>query len=67
MGTKGKFGIYGGQYITETLMNALDELETAYNEAKADPAFDAELRRLFRDYANRPSNLYYAWAAARST
>ncbi|MEE3419666.1 MAG: tryptophan synthase subunit beta [Lachnospiraceae bacterium] len=60
MGTKGRFGIYGGQYITETLMNALDELEKAYNEAKADPSFQAELQDLLNNYANRPSLLYYA-------
>ena len=60
MGTKGKFGIYGGQYITETLMNALAELEDAYEKAKADPTFQQELSTLFKEYANRPSNLYYA-------
>lgn len=60
MNKKGRFGIYGGQYITETLMNALDELEKAYLEAKADLSFRKELDRLFREYANRPSRLYYA-------
>lgn len=56
----GRFGIYGGQYIPETLMNAVIELEAAYKEAKADPAFQAELTALFNDYAGRPSRLYFA-------
>ncbi len=56
----GRFGIHGGQYIPETLMNAVIELEAAYNEAKADPAFQAELKALFDDYAGRPSRLYFA-------
>ncbi len=60
MNEKGRFGIYGGQYITETLMNALYELETAYEDAMADPEFVDELNRLYREYANRPSLLYYA-------
>lgn len=58
--SKGRFGIYGGQYITETLMNALDELEKAYNEAKNDPAFIKELNYYYETYANRPSLLYHA-------
>lgn len=58
--SKGRFGIYGGQYITETLMNALDELEKAYNEAKNDPAFIKELNYYYKTYANRPSLLYHA-------
>ena len=60
MNQKGRFGIYGGQYITETLMNALDELEKSYNKAKNDPAFVGELKRLLAEYAGRPSLLYYA-------
>lgn len=56
----GRFGVHGGQYIPETLMNAVIELEVAYNEAKADPSFQAELTALFNDYAGRPSRLYYA-------
>lgn len=56
----GRFGIHGGQYIPETLMNAVIELEAAYKEAKADPAFQAELTALFNDYAGRPSRLYFA-------
>ena len=51
----GRFGIHGGQYIPETLMNAVIELEQAYNHYKDDPEFNAELTRLFNDYANRPS------------
>ena len=58
--SSGRFGIHGGQYIPETLMNAVIELEAAYNEAKADPAFQAELTALFNDYAGRPSRLYFA-------
>ncbi|MDD3214781.1 MAG: pyridoxal-phosphate dependent enzyme, partial [Eubacteriales bacterium] len=58
--TKGRFGIHGGQYIPETLMNAVLELEEAYNHYKNDPQFIAELDGLFRDYAGRPSRLYYA-------
>jgi len=56
----GRFGIHGGQYIPETLMNAVIELEAAYNEAKADPSFQAELTELFNEYAGRPSRLYFA-------
>ncbi len=58
--TKGKFGGYGGQYIPETLMNAVIELEKAYNYYKNDPEFNLELSNLFNEYANRPSGLYYA-------
>ena len=56
----GRFGIHGGQYIPETLMNAVIELEQAYNTYKNDPQFNAELTALFSDYANRPSRLYFA-------
>ena len=56
----GRFGIHGGQYIPETLMNAVIELEEAYNFYKNDPAFNRELTTLFNDYAGRPSRLYYA-------
>ena len=56
----GRFGLYGGQYIPETLMNAVLELERAYNHYKDDPDFRAELKALFNDYAGRPSRLYYA-------
>lgn len=52
--------MFGGQYVPETVMNAVHELETAYAEAKKDPAFWEEYRRLCREYANRPSLLYYA-------
>ena len=57
---KGRFGIHGGQYIPETLMNAVIELEEAYDFYKQDPAFNQELSQLFQDYAGRPSRLYYA-------
>ncbi len=56
----GRFGVHGGQYIPETLMNAVIELEEAYNKYKNDPQFNAELTQLFNDYAGRPSRLYYA-------
>lgn len=58
--SKGRFGIHGGQYIPETLMNAVIELEKAYDFYKQDPAFNQELSQLFQDYAGRPSRLYYA-------
>ena len=57
---EGRFGIHGGQYIPETLMNAVIELEAAYNEQKHDPVFQAELTDLFNNYAGRPSRLYFA-------
>lgn len=57
---KGRFGIHGGQYIPETLMNAIIELEQAYEEAKQDQSFQQELAELFNEYAGRPSRLYYA-------
>ncbi|MCH4191971.1 MAG: tryptophan synthase subunit beta [Butyrivibrio sp.] len=60
MGTKGRFGEYGGQYIPETLMNAVQELEEAYNHYKDDPQFNNELDELLRNYAGRPSILYEA-------
>ena len=58
--SKGRFGIHGGQYIPETLMNAVIELEEAYNHYKDDSAFNRELTELFNEYAGRPSRLYYA-------
>ena len=58
--SKGRFGIHGGQYIPETLMNAVIELEEAYNHYKDDPEFNAEFTDLLNNYANRPSLLYYA-------
>lgn len=57
---KGRFGMYGGQYIPETLMNAVIELEEAYEHYKKDPDFQAELAKLFNEYAGRPSRLYFA-------
>ncbi|NLY43386.1 MAG: tryptophan synthase subunit beta [Clostridiaceae bacterium] len=57
---KGRFGIYGGQYIPETLMNAVIELEEAYERYKEDPNFKAELDSLLKNYAGRPSLLYFA-------
>lgn len=57
---KGRFGIHGGQYIPETLMNAVTELEKAYEYYKNNPEFKRELAELFNEYAGRPSRLYYA-------
>ncbi len=57
---KGRFGDHGGQYIPETLMNAVIELEEAYDRYKTDPAFNAELSELLNEYAGRPSRLYFA-------
>lgn len=56
----GRFGGHGGQYVPETLMNAIIELEEAYNYYKANPDFQNELTQLLNDYAGRPSRLYYA-------
>lgn len=58
--SNGRFGIHGGQYIPETLMNAVIELEEAYNHYKDDPEFNRELTELLNEYAGRPSRLYYA-------
>jgi len=58
--SKGKFGVHGGQYIPETLMNAVIELETAYEFYKKDKDFQDELTALLNDYAGRPSRLYFA-------
>ncbi len=57
---KGRFGVHGGQYIPETLMNAVNELEEAYNFYKNDETFNRELSELFNNYAGRPSRLYFA-------
>jgi len=56
----GRFGAYGGQYIPETLMNAVIELDHAYQYYKNDPAFQSDLKELLNDYAGRPSRLYFA-------
>ncbi len=58
--SNGRFGIHGGQYIPETLMNAIHELEEAYTRYKDDPDFNAELDDLLKNYVGRPSLLYYA-------
>ncbi len=58
--TKGKFGIHGGQFVPETLMNEIHKLEDAYERYSKDPEFIAELDKLNREYAGRPSLLYYA-------
>ncbi|WP_443713046.1 tryptophan synthase subunit beta [Ruminococcus sp.] len=56
----GRFGEFGGQYIPETVMTAVHELEKAYDKYKDDPQFNKELQELYHDYAGRPSMLYYA-------
>lgn len=58
--SKGRFGLHGGQYVPETLMNAVNELEEAYSFYQQDPQFRGELKALLNDYAGRPSRLYYA-------
>ena len=58
--SRGRFGDFGGKFVPETLMAALTELEDAYNEAKADPGFRQQLEHLLRNYAGRPTALYYA-------
>ena len=58
--SKGRYGIHGGQYISETLMNELIHLEECYEYYKKDPEFNAELNKLLKEYAGRPSLLYYA-------
>ena len=58
--SKGRFGVHGGQYIPKTLMNAINELEVAYDHYKNDPEFNRELKELLDNYAGRPSLLYYA-------
>ena len=60
MNKKGRFGTHGGQYLPETLMNAIIELEEAYERYKDDTAFKEELKDLLENYAGRPSLLYYA-------
>jgi len=56
----GRFGVYGGRYVPETLIPALEELETAFHEARRDPAFTAELQRRLRTFCGRPTPLYLA-------
>ena len=58
--SNGRFGRHGGQFIPETLMNAIMELEDAYNKYKNDKDFNDELNELLREYVGRPSRLYYA-------
>ena len=62
---KGRFGAYGGQYIPETLMNAVIELDEAYQHYKNDPVFQSELKDLLNNYAGRPSRLYFAQKMTR--
>ncbi len=57
---RGRFGPYGGRFVPETLMFALDQLDAAYREARTDPQFTAEFQRLLNDYVGRPSRLYFA-------
>lgn len=60
MKENGRFGEYGGQYVPEIVMNAVNELKEAYEKYREEPEFLAELHRYYREYANRPSLLYYA-------
>src|SRR4029077_17005670 len=61
----GRFGIYGGRYVPETLMAALDELEQAYAKAKRDPQFQKRLDGLLRTFAGRPTPLFFAQRLTR--
>jgi tryptophan synthase beta chain len=61
----GRFGVYGGQYVPETVMPALEELEAAFRAALDDPAFQDEFDRLLRDYVGRPTPLWYAERLSR--
>lgn len=63
--SKGRYGVHGGQYIAETLMNEILRLEEAYEHYKVDPDFNAELNTLLKEYAGRPSLLYYAQKMTR--
>ncbi|HLF75961.1 MAG TPA: tryptophan synthase subunit beta [Dehalococcoidia bacterium] len=56
----GRYGEFGGRYVPETLMTAVQELQRAYDDARADPTFDADLKALLRDFAGRPTPLYFA-------
>ena len=58
--TKGRYGVHGGQYIPESLMNEIINLEKSYEHFKNDPEFNTELNKLLIEYAGRPSLLYYA-------
>ncbi len=58
--TAGRFGAYGGRYVPETLMAALDELEREYEKAKRDPKFQQQLDLLLKTYAGRPTPLFFA-------
>jgi tryptophan synthase beta chain len=63
---RGRFGAYGGRFVPETLMSAVEELEAAYAEARADEAFAMQLRRLLADYVGRPTPLYFAESLTRA-
>ena len=64
---KGKYGKYGGQFVPETLMEAIEELEDAYEKAKIDPEFQSRLEYLLSEYAGRPTPLYYAENLSKSS
>jgi len=57
---RGHFGPYGGSFVAETLVHALDELKACYSAARADPAFEAEFRSELAHYVGRPSPVYHA-------
>src|SRR5215212_11051388 len=57
---RGHFGLYGGRFVAETLMPLILDLERAYNEAKNDPAFKAQMDGYLKTYVGRPSSLYFA-------
>src|SRR5687767_11904482 len=61
----GRFGEFGGRYVAETLMSAIEELELAYHAARDDEAFAMQLARLLKHYVGRPTPLYYAESLTR--
>ena len=63
---RGRFGTYGGRFVPETLMFALEQLDAAYRDAQRDPAFRTEFQRLLTDYVGRPSRLYFAERLTRA-
>src|SRR5438105_5426266 len=63
---KGHYGNYGGQFVPETLMHPLEQLEDAYTDAQRDPSFHAELDQLFHNYSGRPTPLYFAERLAKA-
>ena len=64
---RGRYGDFGGRFVPETVMGALDELAAGYAAARSDPAFAADVERLGRDYVGRPTPLYLAERVGEAT